>query len=85
MIVKPSSAWAHVTMGLELAAIMLIFVYGGYKLDVIFDKMPLFVCLGTMLGMGAGLYNMMRGLKAMEKAMKEDKEGGDTEKPVKWM
>ena len=82
---KPNSAFTHITMGIELAVFMLIFVYGGYKLDIIFDKMPLFICLGTAAGMGAGLYNMMRGLKSMEKAMKESKEKGEAEKPVKWM
>ena len=82
---KSNMAFAHITMGLELAAIMLIFVYGGYKLDVTFDKMPLFVCLGSAIGMGAGLYNMMRGLSAMEKAMKENREGDEAEKSVKWM
>jgi len=82
---KSNSAFAHITMGIELAVIMLVFVYGGYKLDVTFDKMPLFICLGAAVGMGAGLYNMMRGLKALEKTMKENKEENEGEKSVKWM
>ena len=72
-------------MGIELAVVMLIFVYGGYKLDVIFDKLPVFVCLGTAVGMGAGLYNMMRGINAMEKNTKENEEENEAEKSVKWM
>ena len=85
MKIKSSSALAHITMGVELAVIMLVFVYGGYKLDVIFDKMPLFICLGTAVGLGAGLYNMMRGLNAMEKTMKKSNKDDETEESVKWM
>ena len=81
---KSNSAFGHITMGIELAVIMLAFVYGGYKLDVTFDKMPLFICLGAALGMGAGLYNMMRRLKALEKAIKEEEKNG-VEKSAKWM
>ena len=81
---KSNSAFAHITMGIELTVIMLAFVYGGYKLDVTFDKMPLFICLGAALGMGAGLYNMMRRLKALEKAIKEE-EKNEVEKSAKWM
>ena len=81
---RTNTAFAHITMGIELAVIMLAFVYGGYKLDVIFDKIPLFICLGAAVGMGVGLYNLMRGLKVIEKTIKEEKKN-EAEKPVKWM
>jgi F0F1-type ATP synthase assembly protein I len=84
-----TSAFAHITLGIQLAVIMLVFVYGGYKLDVYFDKMPLFVCIGLLIGMAAGFYNLMRELKAMDKSQKETKEsnknGESEDETLKWM
>ncbi|MDR3237127.1 MAG: AtpZ/AtpI family protein [Spirochaetia bacterium] len=86
---QTSSAFSHITLGIQLAVIMLIFVYGGYKLDVYFDKMPLFVCIGLFVGMAAGFYNLMRELKAMDKSLKESKENKENDesgdKTLNWM
>lgn len=82
------TAFTHITLGLELAAIMFIFVYGGYRLDLHFDKSPLFVAAGAAFGMAAGLYNLLRALKKIEanRAKKNNGKKDDDEKPsAKWI
>jgi len=55
--------FAHVTVGLQLAITMLIFVYGGYKLDLYFEKSPLFLVVGTIIGMVLGFYHLLKNLQ----------------------
>jgi F0F1-type ATP synthase assembly protein I len=79
--------FTHITIGLELAITVLIFVYGGYKLDEHYNKSPLFVTIGAVIGMVAGFYNLMKTLNAEQKREKEqptDKES-ESRKKVKWM
>jgi len=73
--------FAHITIGLQLAITMLIFVYGGYRLDLYFEKTPLFLVIGTALGMCLGFYHLMKDLS------KENKSNTDQEeekKRIKW-
>jgi ATP synthase protein I len=65
------TAFAYSTLGIQLALFMLLFVYAGFKLDNHFNTSPLFIVLGTFFGLGAGLYNMISGLKKIEKSGKE--------------
>lgn len=65
--------FANITIGMQLAIIILIFVYGGYRLDLHFDKSPLFVGIGTVLGMVIGFYHLFKELDSMAKREKEAK------------
>jgi len=62
------------SIGLQLAITLLIFVYGGYKLDIRYKTEPLFVVVGVVLGMGIGFYNLFKELSGIEKHEKENKE-----------
>ncbi len=69
--------FANITIGMQLAIIIFIFVYGGYRLDLYFDKSPLFVAIGTLLGMVVGFYHLFKELDNMAKREKEIKKNGE--------
>jgi F0F1-type ATP synthase assembly protein I len=77
--------FAHITMGLQLAITVLVFLIGGYKLDNRYNKSPLFVMLGAFVGMALGFYLLLKELKEMQREEKEYKERGDDKKRVRWM
>ncbi|MFH0976713.1 MAG: AtpZ/AtpI family protein [Spirochaetota bacterium] len=74
---------AYTTLGIQIAVFMVLFVYGGYKIDVYFETSPLFVAVGAILGMGASLYNLLTGLRQMDKILKQD--DAEEEKKTKWL
>lgn len=84
MIKKNSSKTilSYSTIGLQLALIMILCVYGGHKLDEYFNSSPWFVVLGTVIGMVGGIYNLINSLRHIEKSL--NKEKGEKEKP-KWL
>jgi F0F1-type ATP synthase assembly protein I len=77
------SIFAHSTLGIQLALFMVLFVYGGFRLDNYLETSPLFVALGCILGLGAGLYNLIKGLQQMDKLSQEDKT--EKENKTKWL
>lgn len=68
--------FANITIGMQLAIIILLFVYGGYRLDLHYDKSPLFIAIGTVLGMGIGFYHLFKELDDMARKEKEAKKNG---------
>ncbi|MBN2400892.1 MAG: AtpZ/AtpI family protein [Spirochaetes bacterium] len=64
---------------------MVLFVYGGYKLDNYMKTGPLFTALGAVLGFGSGLYNLISGLRQMDKDSKEEKSNNNNENKTKWL
>ncbi len=75
--------FAHITIGIQLAITMVIFVIGGNKLDVHYDTSPLFLIIGTVFGMGIGFYHLLKDLQEPEKK-KEDDEDIKKRESVKW-
>ena len=75
--------FTNITIGLQLAITVLIFVYGGYRIDLHFDKSPLFVSIGTVMGMVLGFYHLMKELNAENAREKRNKK--DEHKKVRWM
>lgn len=75
--------FAYSTIGLQLAITILVFIYIGFKLDQHYETNPWFVVAGTALGMIAGFYNLIRGLRQIENISK----GGSEEKEErkKWL
>jgi F0F1-type ATP synthase assembly protein I len=77
--------FANITIGLQLAITMLVFVYGGHRLDLYFDKSPLFLVIGTALGMALGFYHLLKDLQVDDKKDDGDKDGEKIEKKrIKW-
>ncbi len=79
-----TSIYAYSTIGLQLAIILVISVYGGYRLDLWLDTSPVFVLVGSCFGMGAGLYNLLKGLKEIDKFLSEEKQQKKEERK-KWL
>ena len=77
----------HITIGLQLAITILLFVYAGYYLDERYSKTPVFTTLGAFAGMALGFYSFMREIQQEEKKQKADKEEGKNKekKRIKWM
>lgn len=75
--------FAHVTIGLQLGITMTLFVYGGYRVDLAFNKSPLFLVIGTIFGMVLGFYHLFKNLE-MDKNSKEKYEVKKNEKRIKW-
>lgn len=77
--------FAHITIGLQLAITMLIFVYGGHRLDLYLDKSPLFLIVGTIIGMCLGFYHLLKDLQVDSKKDEHHKKGDDPiKKRIKW-
>jgi len=77
----------HITIGLQLAITILLFVYGGYYIDSRYDKSPVFTTIGAFLGMILGFYSFMREIQQEEKMQKTDKEecNRKEKKRIRWM
>ncbi len=63
--------WRMVT---ELVAGLGIGFAMGYGLDLVFDTLPLFLIIFTLLGFAAGIRTMMRTAKEFESDMSGEKE-----------
>ena len=61
----------YLGLGVQLAATVLIMVFLGKWLDDKYQKSPLFVLLGTFIGISAGLYNLIKTVLSLEKKMKK--------------
>ena len=70
------------TIGLQLAAFILLCIYGGYKLDEYLDNSPIFLIVGSFVGMGGGFYNLIRTLADMDRKRKEEESEEESEN--KW-
>ncbi len=80
---SPKSAFSYVSVGMQLAATILICVIGGYKLDQYYKKTPIFLILGTVLGMVVGFYSLIKDLIGKGRD-RDNKEEPDKHK-YKWM
>lgn len=74
---------AYSTVGMQLALFLVLFTYGGYRLDVKFGTSPVFVLLGAVLGLAGGMYNLLKGLKEVDRYLK--KSDSPEEKRRKWL
>ncbi|NMB64239.1 MAG: AtpZ/AtpI family protein [Spirochaetes bacterium] len=80
---------AYSTIGIQLAITILVFLYGGFLLDEHFNSSPVFVVIGTIIGMGAGFYNLMKSLSELDRLLKKSQLGDNNNssgsKRRKWM
>lgn len=76
-------------IGIQLAITILVFLYGGFFLDQHFNSSPLFVVIGTVLGMGIGFYNLMKSLSELDQLLKQSQQADDSNssgsKRRKWL
>jgi len=77
----------HITIGLQLAITILLFVFAGYYLDQRYSKSPIFTALGAFAGMIFGFYSFMKEIQQEEKKQKAERkdEQNGNRKRIKWM
>lgn len=75
-------AFAYTTVGLQLAFTLLVFVYGGHKLDIRFNSEPWFLVAGVVLGMLLGFYNLFKELGSIDRDTADDRK---ERKRRKWL
>jgi F0F1-type ATP synthase assembly protein I len=54
-------------IGLRFSLVILLSVYGGYKLDQRFDSLPWFTLIAALLGFAVAFYWMLMRLKDFSK------------------
>ena len=81
---KARGVYANITVGLQLGITVFIFVYAGYRLDLYFNRSPLFLAAGTLFGMAAGFYNLIKELQSLKEREEREKKEEDEEK-IRWM
>lgn len=74
---------AYSTIGLQLAATILICIYGGYKLDEQYETTPLFLIILAFFGLALGFYFLIRNLRDIEKLKIIDSD--KTSRKNKWL
>lgn len=57
-------------LGVQLAATMVLMVYLGQWLDEKYNQKPLFIIICSILGLTAGMYNLIKTLNEFEKKKK---------------
>ena len=77
-----SPVFANITIGLQLAITILIFVYAGYRLDLYYQKSPIFLLIGTAVGMCLGFYHLLKELARINNKQNIDTE--EEKKRTKW-
>lgn len=68
---KTSDGWReagpYLTLGVQLAATVLLLLWGGNWLDDKYDTDPIFTLTGAFLGITVGLYNLIQTVNHIEK------------------
>ncbi len=68
---KSSDGWReagpYLTLGVQLAATVLLLLWGGNWLDDKYDTDPVFTLIGAFLGISVGLYNLIQTVNHIEK------------------
>jgi len=67
------SIFTYSTIGIQLAATVIIFIVGGYKLDEHLNRSPVFTTIGAVVGMVIGFYHLIRELQDIDRKEKEEK------------
>jgi len=79
------SMWTYSSIGLELAATVIAFVFGGYKLDEYYNKSPVFISIGAFLGMAIGFYHLIKQLQGIDQMERSEKNKEKNKERKKWL
>ncbi|MCB9899205.1 MAG: AtpZ/AtpI family protein [Planctomycetes bacterium] len=70
----------YADLGTRLALLAALFSYGGYQLDQWLQTGPIFLLVGALLGMGAGMYSVVMAVDGWGSRRKR-KDAEDEEPP----
>lgn len=72
------AAGKYAGLGIQFAAAILLFLYGGQWLDRKLGTEPVFLLLGVFTGASAAFYSMYRSLMADQRREEAERRAGDT-------
>ncbi|MBV6511249.1 MAG: AtpZ/AtpI family protein [Ignavibacteriales bacterium] len=76
MPVKTSEGWReagpYLSLGVQLAATVLLLLWGGKWLDEKYGTEPYWTLAGAFLGITVGLYNLIKTVNHLEKMQKKN-------------
>lgn len=81
---REKSPYYHLAMdfGYTLLAGVVLFGYGGYRIDQKYPRFkPLFLIGGVLLGLATGFNSLFRRLKLLEQKDKATKQGKEPKEP----
>jgi F0F1-type ATP synthase assembly protein I len=52
-------------LGIRLALMVVVFTYGGFKLDQWLDSQPILLIVGSFLGLGGGMWSAVRSVNRL--------------------
>ena len=52
-------------LGVRMAVMMSLCTYGGYRLDQWLQTQPLFILVGSFLGLGGGMWTVVRSVNKL--------------------
>lgn len=77
--------FGNITVGMQLGLTVAAFVYAGYWLDLRYDKTPLFLSVGAIVGMIIGFYHMIKELGRLNPKKTDDRPVENKGKKTRWM
>ncbi len=77
-----NGSFGNITIGLQMGVTIFVFVYGGYRLDLYFNLFPVLLICGTLFGMIAAFYNMLKDVKDQER--NENEQEKEKKNKVRW-
>jgi len=79
------SIFAYSTIGIQLAATVILFILGGNKLDDYLNRSPVFTTIGAVLGMVIGFYHLIKQLQGIDRQEKEERNKERIKERKKWL
>ena len=66
------SVGPYLTLGIQFIVTILLCVFAGHWADGKFDTSPIFILIGSLLGIAAGFYNFFKVVLKMDRKSEED-------------
>jgi F0F1-type ATP synthase assembly protein I len=81
------AVFSHITIGVQLAFTIFVFVYGGFLLDEKMKTAPFFLSIGALVGMVLGFVNLIRETNRIstQEASERKKNEENEENSNRWL
>ena len=66
------SVGPYLTLGIQFIVTILLCIFLGHWADAKFDTSPIFILIGSLLGIAAGFYNFFKVVLKMDRKSEED-------------
>ena len=73
LIKADSKAFQYSGLGIQLVAVILVFLFIGVWLDKVFNTVFVFTLILTFIGFGGGFYSFYLSIKRLDESEKKEK------------